>query len=201
MVIYCLHSPQVVLAVEVDHVKLITLNRPRQLNVISSKVGAGRGFSAGGDLKMFSDGRSVTFLQMIPVLRLCIECTGYAITSTPIRRPRYCRKIFPKINLVLIPAVAQLVALVHGIVMGGGGSLTVPLKFSVVTEKTKLAELEKRLMSLNSGNEIAVKSVIEEFSLDVKPDEESILNKQSTINKCFDKDSVEEIIKSFVSLS
>ncbi|RWR93525.1 3-hydroxyisobutyryl-CoA hydrolase-like protein 5 [Cinnamomum micranthum f. kanehirae] len=249
MVIYCLHSPQVVLAVEVDHVKLITLNWPRQLNVISSKVvfllagflekwekeddaelGAGRGFSAGGDLKMFSDGRSDdSCLEVVyRMYWLCYHIHTYKKTQ---------------------------VALVHGIVMGGGGSLTVPLKFSVVTEKTvfavpeasigfhidcsfsyilshlpghlgeylaltgarlngkemvaaglathfvpseKLAELEKRLISLNSGNEIAVKSVIEEFSLDVKPDEESILNKQSTINKCFDKDSVEEIIKSFV---
>ncbi|RWR88551.1 3-hydroxyisobutyryl-CoA hydrolase-like protein 5 [Cinnamomum micranthum f. kanehirae] len=240
---------EVVLAVEVDHVKLITLNRPRQLNVISSKVvlllvgflekwekeddtelGAGRGFSAGGNLKMFSDGRSDdSCLEVVyRMYWLCYHIHTYKKTQ---------------------------VALVHGIVMGGGGSLTVPLKFSVVTEKTvmfavpeasigfhtdcsfsyilshlpghlgeylaltgarlngkemvaaglathfvpseKLAELEKRLISLNSGNEIAVKSVIEEFSLDVKPDEESILNKQSTINKCFDKDSVEEIIKSF----
>lgn len=247
-----INPEEVVLAVEVDHVKLITLNRPRQLNVISSKVvlllagflekwekeddaelviikGAGRGFSAGGDLKMFYDGRSDdSCLEVVyRMYWLCYHIHTYKKTQ---------------------------VALVHGIVMGGGGSLTVPLKFSVVTEKTvfavpeasigfhtdcsfsyilshlpghlgeylaltgarlngkdmvaaglathfvpseKLAELEKRLISLNSGNEIAVKSVIEEFSLDVKPDEESILNKQSTINKCFDKDSVEEIIKSF----
>ncbi|XXG61629.1 hypothetical protein AAC387_Pa05g0191 [Persea americana] len=247
-----INPEEVVLAVEVDHVKLITLNRPRQLNVISSKVvlllagflekwekeddaelviikGAGRGFSAGGDLKMFYDGRSDdSCLEVVyRMYWLCYHIHTYKKTQ---------------------------VALVHGIVMGGGGSLTVPLKFSVVTEKTvfavpeasigfhtdcsfsyilshlpghlgeylaltgarlngkemvaaglathfvpseKLAELEKRLISLNSGNEIAVKLVIEEFSLDVKPDEESILNKHSTINKCFDKDSVEEIIKSF----
>ncbi|RZC45431.1 hypothetical protein C5167_038373 [Papaver somniferum] len=62
------------------HVRLITLNRPRQLNVISPKVvsllaesleqwekddnvelvlfkGNGRAYSAGGDLKVFYDGR------------------------------------------------------------------------------------------------------------------------------------------------
>ncbi|XP_058068952.1 3-hydroxyisobutyryl-CoA hydrolase-like protein 5 [Magnolia sinica] len=30
------------------------------------------------------------------------------------------------------------VALVHGLVMGGGASLTAPLKFSAVTEKTEM---------------------------------------------------------------
>ncbi|GAU32914.1 hypothetical protein TSUD_152750 [Trifolium subterraneum] len=60
----------------------------------------------------------------------------------------------------------------------------------------KIVELEKRLISLNSGDEIAVRSVIEEFSSEVKLDEESILNKKSVIDDCFSKDSVEEIIKS-----
>lgn len=40
-----------------------------------------------------------------------------------------------------------------------------------------MPELEKRLMSLNSGDHNAVKSTIEEFSADVKLDEESVLNK------------------------
>ncbi|KAL5989982.1 hypothetical protein ACLOJK_010877 [Asimina triloba] len=208
-----INPEEVVLAEEVNQVRLITLNRPRQLNVISSKVvkllaqflekwekddnaelliikGAGRAFSAGGDLKMFYDGRSGS-------------------------------------------SKAFNVAMVHGIVMGGGAALSAPLKFSVVTEKTvfavpeareyfaltgarlsgkeliavglathfvpseKLADLEKRLIALNSGDEHAVRSVIEEFSVDVQLEEDSILNKQSTINECFDKESVEEIVKSF----
>jgi len=33
-------------------------------------------------------------------------------------------------------AIAYQVALVNGIAMGGGASLMVPMKFSVVTEKT-----------------------------------------------------------------
>lgn len=41
----------------------------------------------------------------------------------------------------------------------------------------KMPELEKRLMCLNSGDRNAIKSAIEEFSLDVKVDEESVLNK------------------------
>ncbi|ESR50379.1 hypothetical protein CICLE_v10032134mg [Citrus x clementina] len=146
------------------------------------------------------------------------------------------------------------VALAHGITMGGGASLMVPLKFSVVTEKTvfstpeasigfhtdcgfsfihsrlpghlgeflaltgarlngkelvaaglathfvpseKLPELEKRLIGLNTGDEIAVKSAIEEFSEDVQLDGQSVLNKQSIIDECFSKETVAEIIKSF----
>ncbi|XP_010241288.1 PREDICTED: 3-hydroxyisobutyryl-CoA hydrolase-like protein 5 [Nelumbo nucifera] len=243
---------EVVLGDEINHVRLITLNRPRQLNVISSKVvsllaeylekwekdddaelilikGAGRAFSAGGDLKMFYDGKKSYDSCLEVVYRmywLCYHIHTYKKTQ---------------------------VALVHGISMGGGAALMVPLKFSVVTEKTvfatpeasigfhsdcgfsymlsrlpghlgellaltgarlngkeliaaglathfvpseKLPELEKKLINLNSGDVNAVRSAIEEFSLDVQPDEESILNKRSTIDKCFSHESVEEIIKS-----
>ncbi|KAJ4975321.1 hypothetical protein NE237_000427 [Protea cynaroides] len=242
---------QVVIA-EVNHLRLITLNRPRQLNVISSAVvsplakyleewekdddaelilikGAGRAFSAGGDLKMFYDGRKIEDSCLEVVYRMYWLC--------------YHNPTYKKTQ----------VALVHGICMGGGASLMVPMKFSVVTDKTVFAtpeasigfhtdcsfsyflprlpgylgeylaltaarlngkelvalglathfvpseilpELEKRLISLNSGDKNAVKSVIEEFSVDVQPDEDSILHKQSIIDKCFCKDSVEDIINS-----
>ncbi|OVA15623.1 hypothetical protein BVC80_1313g10 [Macleaya cordata] len=246
-------TEEVVLGEEVNHVRLITLNRPRQLNVISPKVvsllaeylekwekddnaelvifkATGRAYSAGGDLKVFYDGRNSHDACLEVVYRMYWLC--------------YHNHTYKKTQ----------VALVHGYSMGGGASLMVPLKFSVVTEKTvfsmpeasigfhtdcsfsyilshlpghlgeylavtgarlngkelvaaclathfvpseKLPELEKRLIDLNSGDEHAVKSVIEEFSLDVKPDEDSILHKQTTIDKCFSKESMEEIIKSF----
>ncbi|GMY08986.1 3-hydroxyisobutyryl-CoA hydrolase-like protein 5 isoform X1 [Fagus crenata] len=244
---------EVLLGEEIDHVRLITLNRPRQLNVISSKVvsllaeylekwekdnkaelviikGTGRAFSAGGDLKMFYDGRKSKDSCLEVVYRmywLCYHIHTYKKTQ---------------------------VALVHGISMGGGASLMVPMKFSVVTEKTvfstpeasigfhtdcgfsyihshlpghlgeflaltgarlngkelvaaglathfvpfeKLPELEKRLISLNSGDKNAVKSAIEEFSVEVQLDADSVLNKKSIIDECFSKDTVAEIIKSF----
>ncbi|KAL9422949.1 hypothetical protein AB3S75_035101 [Citrus x aurantiifolia] len=244
---------QVVLGEEIGNVRLVTLNRPRQLNVISSKVvsllaeylekwekddraklvivkGAGRAFSAGGDLKMFYDGKNSKDSCLEVVYRmywLCHHIHTYKKTQ---------------------------VALAHGITMGGGASLMVPLKFSVVTEKTvfstpeasigfhtdcgfsfihsrlpghlgeflaltgarlngkelvaaglathfvpseKLPELEKRLIGLNTGDEIAVKSAIEEFSEDVQLDGQSVLNKQSIIDECFSKETVAEIIKSF----
>ncbi|KAI8558657.1 hypothetical protein RHMOL_Rhmol04G0113700 [Rhododendron molle] len=219
----------VVLGEEIDRVRLITLNRPRQLNVISPKVGVGRAFSAGGDLKVFYDGRKLKDSCLEVVYRmywLCYHIHTYKKTQ---------------------------VALVNGISMGGGASLMVPMRFSVVTEKTvfatpeasighhtdcgfsymlshlpghlgeyfaltgarlngkevvaaglathfvpseKLLELEKKLISLNSGDVNAVKSVIEEFSVEVQIDEESVLNKQAVIDECFSKDTVEEILKS-----
>ncbi|KAG2712676.1 hypothetical protein I3760_04G137300 [Carya illinoinensis] len=246
---------EVVLGEEIDYVRLITLNRPRQLNVISHKVvyllaeylekwekddraelviikGAGRAFSAGGDLKMFYDGRKSKDSCLEVVYRmywLCYHIHTYKKTQ---------------------------VALVHGISIGGGAALMVPMKFSVVTEKTvfstpeasigfhtdcgfsymlshlpghlgeflaltgarlngkelvaaglathfvpseKLPVLEKRLISLNSGDKNAVKSAIEEFSVDVQLDENSVLNKKSIIDECFSKNNVVDIIKSFES--
>jgi 3-hydroxyisobutyryl-CoA hydrolase len=41
----------------------------------------------------------------------------------------------------------------------------------------KLSELEKKLLSLNSGEDSTVRATIEEFSLDAALDEENILNK------------------------
>lgn len=243
----------VILKEETDHVRLVTLNRPRQLNVISSETvsllagylenwekdenvelilikGAGRAFSAGGDLRMFYEGKKTKDSCLEVVYRmywLCHHIHTYKKTQ---------------------------VALVNGISMGGGASLMVPMKFSVVTEKTvfatpeagigfhtdcgfsyihsrlpghlgeflaltgarlngkelvaaglathfvpseKLAELEKCLMSLNTGDKDAVKSLIEEFSSEVHINADSILNKQSIIDECFSKDAVEEIIQAF----
>ncbi|KAL4361323.1 hypothetical protein GQ457_04G024280 [Hibiscus cannabinus] len=242
----------VVVGEELDRVRIITLNRPRHLNVISSKVvsllahylenwekdeqpqlilikGAGRAFSAGGDLKMFYEGRKSRDSCLEVVYRmywLCYHIHTYKKTQ---------------------------VALVHGISMGGGASFMVPMKFSVVTEKTifatpeasigfhvdcgfsyilshlpghlgeylaltgarlngkelvvaglathfvpleRLPELEKRLISLNAGDENAIKATIEEFSLHVQLDEDSVLNKKHMIDECFSKDTVADIIKS-----
>ncbi|PIN25619.1 Enoyl-CoA hydratase [Handroanthus impetiginosus] len=245
-------AEEVVLGEEKGRVRVLTLNQPRRLNVISFDVvallakllekwekddeaelilikGSGRAFSAGGDLKMFYDGRTSKDPSLEVVYRmywLCYHIHTYKKTE---------------------------VALVHGISMGGGASLMVPMKFSVVTEKTvfatpeasigfhtdcsfsyilshlpghlgeflgltgarlngaelvatglathfvpseKLPELENRLINLNSGEENAVKAVIEEFAINVQIDEKSVLNKKAIIDECFSKDSVEEILAS-----
>ncbi|PHT93978.1 3-hydroxyisobutyryl-CoA hydrolase-like protein 5, partial [Capsicum annuum] len=61
----------------------------------------------------------------------------------------------------------------------------------------KLFQLEKRLLSINNGDEDAIRSVINEFSTNVHIDERSILNKLSIINDCFSGESMEEIMDSF----
>ncbi|KAF3443566.1 hypothetical protein FNV43_RR13253 [Rhamnella rubrinervis] len=150
-------SEEIVLREEIDHVRLITLNQPRQLNVISRIVvsllaenlekwekddsaelilikGAGRAFSAGGDLRMFYDGRNK---------REFLALTGARLNGK------------------------ELVA-------AGLATHFVPSE--------KLPELEKRLISLNSGNENAVRSVIEEFSVEVQPDEDSVLKEVDFVN-------------------
>lgn len=53
--------------------------------------------------------------------------------------------------------------------------ISLHLPFFAVDQK--LPVLEKRLISLNSGDKNAVKSAIEEFSVDVQLDENSVLNK------------------------
>ncbi|KAG6492131.1 hypothetical protein ZIOFF_047081 [Zingiber officinale] len=252
----CSNSDEVVLGAEVGIVRVITLNRPRQLNVISPGVvillaqflekwekdddaklvifkGEGRAFSAGGDLKVFYQGRKDdSCLEVVyRMYWLCYHLHTY-------KKPT--------------------VALTNGIVMGGGSALVVPAKFSIVTEKTvrflifgmpeasiglhpdcsfsyilprlpgyfgeflaltgsrlngkemvaaelathfvpseKLRELESALLDLSMNDENSIRSVIEKFSLDVQPDEESILNRLPTIDKCFCGESVEEIIKLF----
>lgn len=243
---------EVVIGEERGHVRLITLNRPRQLNVISSKVvsllaeylekwerdddaelvlikGAGRAFCAGGDLTMFYAGRTSKDACLEVVYRmywLCFHIHSYRKTQ---------------------------VALVNGISMGGGASFMVPMTFSVVTEKVvfatpetsigfhtecgfsymlshlpghlgeylaltgarlngkelvaigfathfvpseKMNELEQHLLRINSGDKNRVKAGIEDFSVNVELDVDSVLNKQSIIDECFSKNSVEEIIKS-----
>ncbi|WVZ07778.1 hypothetical protein V8G54_021124 [Vigna mungo] len=59
----------------------------------------------------------------------------------------------------------------------GEQTYTVRLGEARSVEEKKIGELEKRLISLNSGDENAIRSVLEEFSSEVTLDEESILNK------------------------
>ncbi|XP_021735280.1 3-hydroxyisobutyryl-CoA hydrolase-like protein 5 [Chenopodium quinoa] len=131
----------VVIGEEAGKVRLVTLNRPRHLNVISPETvsllagylenwekddnvelilikGVGRAFSAGGDLRVFYEGKKSKDSCLEVVYRmywLCYHIHTYKKTQ---------------------------VALVNGITMGGGASLMVPMKFSVVTEKTVFATPE-----------------------------------------------------------
>uniref|UniRef100_A0A0D9V5Q0 3-hydroxyisobutyryl-CoA hydrolase n=1 Tax=Leersia perrieri TaxID=77586 RepID=A0A0D9V5Q0_9ORYZ len=131
---------EVVIGQEIGGARVATLNRPRQLNGISDRVvyllaqflekwekdenaklvifkGAGRAFSAGGDLKMFYEGKSDdSCLEVVyRMYWLCYHIHTYKRTT---------------------------VALVNGLVMGGGAAMVAPLKFAAVTEKTVFATPE-----------------------------------------------------------
>ncbi|KAK4398217.1 3-hydroxyisobutyryl-CoA hydrolase-like protein 5 [Sesamum angolense] len=214
-------NEEVVLGEEIGHVRVITLNQARRLNVISSDVvallakllekwekddeaelilikGSGRAFSAGGDLKMFYDGRTSKDSNLEVVYRMYWLC--YHIHTY--KKPE--------------------VALVHGISMGGGASLMAPMKFSVVTEKTVFATPEASIgfhtdcgfsymlsrlpgylgefLGLTgarlNGAELVAAGLATHF-VPSEIDENSVLNKKTIIDECFSKDSVEAIITSF----
>ncbi|KAL3332561.1 hypothetical protein AABB24_032903 [Solanum stoloniferum] len=237
-----------VIAKEIGHGRVLTLNRPDHLNSISEKMalmlgqkfekyekdenvefvivkGAGRTFSAGGELKRLYDGRNTRDSCLEFAYRVYWFCHHLQTYKKP------------------------HIALAHGMSMGGGVGLMAPMKFSVVTEKTfcstpeanlgyhpdcglsyilsrlpgrlgltgvklkgkevvaaglathfvpshKLFQLENSLLSINNGEEDTIRSVIDEFSTNVQIDETSVLSKLSIIDDCFSRETVEEILDS-----
>ncbi|XP_015081700.1 3-hydroxyisobutyryl-CoA hydrolase-like protein 5 [Solanum pennellii] len=132
---------EVVIAEGIGPARMLTLNRPKHLNVISGKValmlaqeldkyeiddnaefvtikGAGRIFSAGGDLQRKHNFEGVCLEDVYSIYWLCYHIHTY-------KKPH--------------------IALVHGLSAGGGLSLMVPMKFSVVTEKVFCSTPEANL--------------------------------------------------------
>ncbi|KAF9588739.1 hypothetical protein IFM89_015176 [Coptis chinensis] len=143
------------------------------MNPISAKVGAGHAFSAGGDLKMFYDGRNSCQLMVLFQVALA---NGIVIV----------------VGERMGKSAGEYLALT-GARLNGKELVAAGLATHFVPSEN-LLNLEKRLLELNSGDVHAVKSVIQEFSSDVSPDDGSILHKQAIIDKCFSKESVKEII-------
>ncbi|KAK4374014.1 hypothetical protein RND71_004691 [Anisodus tanguticus] len=198
---------EVVLAEELGNARVVTLNRPEQLNVISSnvvkllaanlekwekdenaklviiKVALVHGISMGGGASlmapmMFSVVTEKTvFATPEASIGYHTDCGfSYMLSRLPGRLGEYLGLTGARLN------GKELVA-------AGLATHFVPLE--------KLPELEKHLLSLNTGDEAAVGSAIKEFSTDVQIDEESILKKHAIIDECFSKNCVAEIISSF----
>ncbi|KAG0556888.1 hypothetical protein M758_11G083500 [Ceratodon purpureus] len=231
--------------------RFATLNRPRVLNCINLSMlqalaesyerwegddsvgfivlkGAGRVFCAGGDLKMFYGlGKLDESWKVMVYVKYWLD---YHIAT--FKKP--------------------LVALWHGLVMGGGAGLSVTGTFRVATEKTifampeaalglhtdcgasywlshlggslgeflsltghrldgaemyacglathfvplqSLPDLEKRLAELPSGDEEAVRAVIDSFHSPAPISATSILHKREAMDRIFSKDSIEDIVQ------
>ncbi|KAM3281306.1 3-hydroxyisobutyryl-CoA hydrolase-like protein 5 [Capsicum chacoense] len=131
-----IHDREVDIAEEIGCARVLTLNRPNQINFISNKMalmlgqklekyekddnvelviikGAGRTFSAGGNVK-------AAFELAYRIYRLCYHIHTY-------KKPH--------------------IALVHGVSVDGGASLMVPMKYSIVTEKAWCSTPEASLGS------------------------------------------------------
>eukprot|EP00249_Psilotum_nudum_P019855 c27449_g1_i3 orf=795-2246(-) len=240
--------------------------------------GSGRAFCAGGDVAevfhLGSGGLSVhlllpcsstTFLLRKSMLYLFIiiedclfqlsfdyigDCYSLCKAGKFDESTRFFHKEY-NMNYILGTYRKSHVALLDGIVMGGGNGISMHGNFRVATEKTvfampetalglhpdvgasyflshlcgylgeylgltgarldgaelfasglathfvpseRLAELEKRLQNLNSGDLDIVNSAINEFSEKIKPKEGSPLYRLAQIDKCFSKNSMEEIL-------
>ncbi|KAH0651842.1 hypothetical protein KY284_031754 [Solanum tuberosum] len=185
--------------------------------------GTGRTFSAGGDLHMFYEGRNTRDSCLEGVYRMYWLCYhihtykkphialvhgmsvgGGASLMAPMKFSVVTEKAFsstPETNIGFHPDCGFSYMLPRlpgrlGEKLRGKEVVAAGLATHFVPSQ-KLFQLEKRLLSIKSGDEDTIRSVINEFSTNIHIDERIILNKLSIINECFSKDSVEEIIESF----
>ncbi|URE25674.1 Enoyl-CoA hydratase/isomerase family, partial [Musa troglodytarum] len=241
-----------VLTEERGYTRLLTLNRPRQLNALSFPMimqllnnliayekdpevkllilkGRGRAFCAGGDVAAIS--RSV------------IE--GHWTLGAQIFWNEFI------LNYIIATYRKTQVSILNGIVMGGGAGLSIHGRFRVATEKTvfampetslglfpdigasyflsrltgffgeyvgltgarldgaemlacglathfvpsmKLTLLEETLAKVETSDHFAICAIIDQFSRHVPLKESSAFNGLDVINKCFSKETVEEIL-------
>ncbi|CAL9038430.1 unnamed protein product [Musa acuminata subsp. burmannicoides] len=242
-----------VLTEERGYTRLLTLNRPRQLNALSFPMimqllnnliayekdpevkllilkGRGRAFCAGGDVAAIS--RSVT--------------EGHWTSGAQIFWNEFI------LNYIIATYSKPQVSILNGIVMGGGAGLSIHGRFRVATEKTvfampetslglfpdigasyflsrlpgffgreyvgltgarldgaemlacglathfvpsmKLTLLEETLAKVETSDHFAICAIIDQFSRRVPLKESSAFNGFDVINKCFSKETVEEIL-------
>lgn len=243
-----------ILVDEYSQARVTILNRPKQLNALSywmvqslkqlyekwetdSQVslliikGSGRAFCAGGDV----------------VAATCHNGnTGQYNLAKDFFNTEYL------LNYIIGTYKKPHVALLDGIIMGGGSGVSIHGSHRVATEKTvfsmpetalglhpdvgashflsrlpgylgeyvgltgarldgadllvcglashfvpskSLPELEEALKSFSTGDVEDVSSIIDEFTIKVKPKENSVLHRLAEINKCFSKTTMENILE------
>ncbi|XP_051123686.1 3-hydroxyisobutyryl-CoA hydrolase 1-like isoform X2 [Andrographis paniculata] len=104
-------------------VRIFTLNRPKQLNALSSTMGSGRAFCAGGDVaKVVQDIKQ-----------------GNWKGGADFFREEYT------MNYVIATYSKPQVSILNGIVMGGGAGVSIHGRFRVATERSLFAMPETAL--------------------------------------------------------
>ena len=205
------------------HAGLIRLNRPKAINSLNEAMVSG--MKAG--LDAFARNSDVTCVILSGEGERGL-CAGgdvrqiYAVKSaSPEDRTRFWREEFP-LNYTISHYPKPYVALMDGIVMGGGVGISAHGRYRIVTERTRLAMPETAIgyfpdvgatwllarapgeagtwLGL-TGREIGaadVGAVVESFSS--KPDADGILAPhQRRIDAAFGFDTIEEIIDALVS--
>ncbi|XP_058104242.1 3-hydroxyisobutyryl-CoA hydrolase 1-like isoform X3 [Magnolia sinica] len=248
-------DPQVLIE-EKSYVKIITMNRPRQLNALSANMvsqllksfiayeedanvklvilkGKGRAFCAGGDVSAVAN--DVT--------------NGHWKFGA-----NFFRKEFT-LNYILATYPKSQVSILNGIVMGGGAGVSIHGKFRVATENSVFAMpetalglfpdigasyflsrlpgffgefvgltgarldgaemlacglathfvssstlplLEEALFKVDTSDPVVVNSIIEKFSQRVPLKQRSAFLRMDSIDRCFSKRSVEEILYALI---
>ncbi|KAL3624556.1 3-hydroxyisobutyryl-CoA hydrolase 1 [Castilleja foliolosa] len=112
-----------VLVEEKSNARILTLNRPKQLNALTSDMGKGRAFCAGGDVAT--------------LVRDSNQGDRKAAA-------RYFRKSYTMMYVIATYSKPQ-VSILNGLVMGGGGGVSIHGRFRVATENTLFAMPETAL--------------------------------------------------------
>ncbi|RYR06898.1 hypothetical protein Ahy_B05g074213 [Arachis hypogaea] len=100
------------------------------------------------------------------------------------------------LNHLFVTCKKPIVSLINGVAIGGGAALSMRATFRVVTENAKLNSLENALQNITSSNVSTIATLIETFTEKANVKEDSPFKRLETINKCFSKGTVEDIILS-----
>ncbi|GAB4837696.1 hypothetical protein Ancab_002549, partial [Ancistrocladus abbreviatus] len=212
-----------VLFEEKNYVRKVILNRPRKLNTLNHemstallkklkayeedpniKLGNGRAFCAGGDVA-----------AMIQT-----AISGHWSYPTIF----YGRQL--RVNYLLATYNKPVVSLIHGIVMGAGAGMAMQTPFRIVTENTVFAmprqqldyiqmsvlhischdsedildlpELENALENAAGLETSTIRRIVNTFAHKPTIKEDSPCFWIELINKCFSKNTVEEILQALV---
>ncbi|KAI4347404.1 hypothetical protein L6164_008219 [Bauhinia variegata] len=184
-------------------VKEVILNRPRKLNSLNHEMANGKAFCAGGDVVSVITSSLAghwTYPASFYKKQLILD---YIIATY--KKPLVFA--MPEASIGLSPDVGASYFLsklpgyfgeyvgLTGVRLDGAEMVACGLATHFVHSK-KLNSLEKALQAVTNSDIAAIASVIEKFAENADVKEDSPFRRLETINKCFSRGTVEEIILS-----